>query len=441
VTEKHVLLVDDDPAIRAALRDALSTAGFVVDVAESATAALGMLRRSGAHVVVSDVRIPDLSGLDLLREIRARAPDIDVVLMTAFDDMPTVVEAMKHGAAEFLVKPLDLDELQQTLDRVFADRRLRARNRDSIGAPVDGGSLIGRDPRMIGIYKLVGHAASTRATVLLRGESGTGKELVARAIHAHSSTAGEPFVPVNCAALPSTLLESELFGHVRGAFTGAMANRRGRFALAERGTIFLDEIGDTSLELQTKLLRVLQDREFQAVGSDDTEHTDARVIAATHQPLETLIANRQFREDLYYRLRVVEILIPPLRERTADIPLLAEHILQRAAAALSTPPAVLAPDALSRLMEHRWPGNVRELENCLMRAIVVASSGVIRAEHLSMSSPASVHETRVPSLEDLERAHVARVLEIAEGHKGRAADLLGVSRPRLNRLIEKYGLQ
>jgi transcriptional regulator with GAF, ATPase, and Fis domain len=288
---------------------------------------------------------------------------------------------------------------------------------------------------------MVGQAAATRATVLVRGESGTGKELVARAIHAHSSSSGEPFVPVNCAALPPTLLESELFGHLRGSFTGAVGNRRGRFALAKRGTIFLDEIGDTSLEFQTKLLRVLQNGEFQPVGSETTERTDARVIAATHQPLETLIAERRFREDLYYRLRVLEIVIPPLRDRAADIPLIAEHMLQRASRALGVPPVTLAPDALARLMEHPWPGNVRELENCLMRAVVVASGRVVRAEHLSMSSPGTAVSAPVPSLEQLEREHVARVLEIAGGHKGRAAGLLGVSRPRLARLIEKYGLE
>ena len=438
--EKRVLLVDDDPAVRTALSEALATAGFVVDVADSGTAALATIGKSGAGVVVTDVRMPDMSGLDVLRELRDRAPDIDVILMTAFDDMPTVVEAMKRGAAEFLVKPLDLDELQRTLDRIFTDRSLRRRAK-SPSAPDTSADLVGRTPRMIDIYKMVGQAAVTRATVLVRGESGTGKELVARAIHFHSAAAKEPFVTVNCAALPSTLLESELFGHVKGAFTGAVGSRRGRFALAGKGTIFLDEIGDTSLEFQTKLLRVLQNGEFQPVGSEETEHTEARVVAATHQPLEAMIAERRFREDLYYRLRVVEIVIPPLRERAADIPLLADHMLRRAAAALSTRPGMLAADGLARLMEHEWPGNVRELENCLMRAIVVATGGVIHAEHLSIGSPGAARGERVASLEELERAHVTRVLELAQGHKGRAADLLGVSRPRLNRLIDKYGLQ
>jgi two-component system response regulator AtoC len=410
-------------------------------VAEDATAALAKVAASKPGVVVSDVRMPDLSGLELLRELRARTSDVDVILMTAFDDMPTVVEAMKHGAAEFLVKPIDLDELQRSLDNVFDDRALKQRRLKNSAEFGGRDVLVGRTPRMIEIYKMVGQAAATRATVLVRGESGTGKELVARAIHEHSSAAGEPLVVVNCAALPPTLLESELFGHVRGSFTGAVSNRRGRFALAGRGTIFLDEIGDTSLEFQTKLLRVLQNGEFQPVGSDETERTEARVIAATHQPLESLIGQRRFREDLYYRLRVVELVIPPLRERAADIPLLAEHMLRRAAAALSLPHAMLAPDALQKLMEHPWPGNVRELENCLMRAVVAAPGHVIRVEHLSMSSPSASADGRVPSLEDLERVHVTRVLELAQGHKGRAANLLGVSRPRLNRLIEKYGLE
>ena len=438
---KHILIVDDDATVRTALEDALGTAGFVVDVADSAVAALSMIGSRKPAIVVSDVRMPDLGGLELLSELRARSPDVDVVLMTAFDDMPTVVEAMKRGAAEFLVKPLDLDELQKTLERVLADREIRCRRRAAIPEPNDGVSLVGRDPRMIDIYKMVGQAAGTRATVLIRGESGTGKELVARAIHLHSASAAEPFVAVNCAGLPPTLLESELFGHVKGSFTGAVANRRGRFAIAGSGTIFLDEIGDTSLDFQTKLLRVLQDREFQPVGSDELQRTDARVIAATHQNLESMIGERRFREDLYYRLRVVEIVIPPLRERPSDIPLLATHMLQRAGIALGLAPALLSPNALRRLMEHRWPGNVRELENCLMRAVVMATGGVIHPQHLSIASPSAQAEPSVPSLEDLERAHVARVLEVAQGHKGRAADLLGVSRPRLNRLIEKYGLQ
>jgi DNA-binding NtrC family response regulator len=363
--------------------------------------------------------------------------------MTAFDDMPTVVSAMRDGAVEFLTKPLDLHELRIVLDRVFEDRRARRRAKEAGAAEtrLDLEGLVGRTPEMIAVYKLIGQTAGTRATVLVRGESGTGKELVARAIHANSPNAAEPFIAVNCAALPSTLLESELFGHVRGAFTGAAGARKGRFALAGRGTIFLDEIGDTSLDFQSKLLHVLQNREFQPVGAEKSEMTEARVLAATHQDLEAMITERRFREDLYYRLRVVEISIPPLRSRRADIPLIARHMVRRASASLAAGEPVLSNAALDKLLEHDWPGNVRELENCLMRAVVLAAGSVIRPEHLSIASPPKTLNDRVTSLSEMEREHVARVLSATGGHKSRAAELLGVSRARLNRLLEKYGLE
>jgi len=439
---RRILIVDDDPVIRTSLAEALADDGAVVAVAEDGAQALALFESAAPDVVLSDVRMPDLGGLELLRTVRERAPDVDVVLMTAFDDMPTVVTAMRGGAVEFLVKPVNLTRLRQVMTRVFQDRRLRRRATDSASAndsPLT--ELVGRDERMIEVYKLVGHAASTRATVLVRGESGTGKELIARAIHANSDGEREPFVPVNCAALPNTLLESELFGHVRGAFTGAHEARRGRFALAGRGTIFLDEIGDTSVEFQSKLLRVIQDREFQPVGAERPERTEARVIAATHQDLEQMIADRRFREDLYYRLRVVEIFIPPLRERPGDIPLVARHMVRRAGAALGTSEPILSDEALDRLMQHHWPGNVRELENCVMRAVVIATGNVIRPEHLSIASPRRPTAVALTSLEHVEREHLTRVLAATEGHKGRAAEILGVSRPRLARLLQKYELE
>ncbi len=444
MSSPRVLVVDDDQTLRTSLADALRDEGYEVSVADGGAQALALLERAGPDVVVSDVRMDDIDGLALLRTLRARAPSIDVVLMTAFDDMSTVVAAMRDGAVEFLSKPLDLHEVRVVLSRVFEDRRARARaRRDGIdaSAPVDG--LVGRTPQMIAVYKIIGQSAATRATVLIRGESGTGKEVVARAIHTSSPHSAEPFVAINCAALPPTLLESELFGHVRGAFTGAAGPRKGRFALAGRGTIFLDEIGDTSLEFQSKLLRVLQNREFQPVGAEHTEFTDARVLAATHQDLEAMVAERRFREDLYYRLRVVEIVIPPLRERRTDIPGLARHMIRRASEVLATPMPVLSNAALEMLMEQHWPGNVRELENCLMRAVVLAASSVIRPEHLSISSPTTTRNGvgEIGSLNDMERQHVARVLDATSGHKTRAAEVLGVSRARLNRLLEKYGLE
>jgi DNA-binding NtrC family response regulator len=439
---RRALIVDDDPQILRALSEALTEDGIQVTVADDGAKALAAMERTAPDVVLSDVRMPNMDGLALLQVLHERAPDVDVVLMTAFDDMPTVVTAMRSGAVEFLVKPVDLHALRTLMTRVFEDRKSRKRaakrEPDATGG-LDG--LVGRDPRMIAVYKLVGQAAGTRATVLVRGESGTGKELVAQAIHRNSANAAEPFVPVNCAALPSTLLESELFGHTRGAFTGAHEARRGRFTLAGAGTIFLDEIGDTTLDFQSKLLRVIQDREFQPVGSEKTERTEARVIAATHQDLEAMVAARRFREDLYYRLRVVEVHIPPLRERLADIPLLAEHMIARAGRSMGTAPAVLSKEALDRLIEHSWPGNVRELENCLMRAVVIASGSVIRPEHLSMSSPKNDGGNALSSLENLEKEHLVRVLAATDGQKGRAAEILGVSRPRLNRLLQKYELE
>ncbi|MDH3289762.1 MAG: sigma-54 dependent transcriptional regulator [Gemmatimonadota bacterium] len=439
----RVLVVDDDETIRTSLVEAL--AGDAVDVraAASAEAALGMLGDSPPDVVISDVRMPGLDGLELLKLLSERAPSADVIIMTAYDDMPTVVSAMREGAFDFLPKPLDLHDLRHVLVRVAEDRRARERARRAVEdhvSQVQLGQLVGHDPRMIQIYKLVGQLAANRASVLIRGETGTGKELIARAIHFNSPDAEEPFVPVNCTALPTTLLESELFGHKRGAFTGAIADRRGRFALAGRGTIFLDEIGDTAPEFQTKLLRVLEHHEFYAVGSEHADRTDARVVAATHRKLEELIAAGTFREDLYYRLRVVEIHVPPLRDRLGDLPLLAEHLVALTAEDLHRPAPVLSEEAMEALLAHRWPGNVRELENALTRAVVLATGDVIHPEHLALG-----HRTESPtellSLDEMEQRHVVRILEVTGGHKTRAAQILGVSRPRLNRLIEKYGLE
>ena len=441
----RVLVVDDEATIRESLADALSDEGLVVQLAPDGRAALAVIAREVPDVVLADVRMPELDGLGLLRAIRTGAHDIDVVLMTAFDDMPTVAAAMREGAADFLTKPLDLHELRRVLRRVFDDRQTRRRASAAAVPPAATGrvleQLVGRDAKMIDIYKVVGQVAASRTNVLIRGESGTGKELIARAIHEQSNAASEPFVAVNCSALPPALLESELFGHTRGAFTGAVTARRGRFALAGRGTIFLDEIGDTSADFQTKLLRVLQQQEFDPVGAERPERTEARVIAATHRNLEDMIARSLFREDLYYRLRVVELTVPPLRERHGDLPQLVEHLVTRASTALGRPQPVLSPEAFAAIRHHRWPGNVRELENCLRRAVVLATGDVIRPEHLGIGAIASDSPAHLPSLSELEREHVARVMTATHGHKARAAQILGVSRPRLNRLLQQYGLE
>jgi DNA-binding NtrC family response regulator len=434
------LIVDDDPAIRASLAEAIEDTAIELVAADSGEAALGLLDAAKPDVVLTDVRMPGLDGLTLLATLRERRPDIDVVMMTAYDDMPTVVAAMREGAADFLVKPLRLHDLRRVLARIFEDRATRARThpaeRSAAAYRLD--RLVGRDPRMIEIYKLVGQLAANRATVLIRGESGTGKELIARAIHYNSPDAGQPFVPVNCTALPETLLESELFGHVRGSFTGAVASRRGRFDLAGRGTIFLDEIGDTTPEFQTKLLRVLESREYYPVGAEQAEHTKARVLAATHRNLESLVEAGQFRSDLYFRLRVVEIVLPPLRERRADLPELAAHLVRRTSEALGRADApVLSKEALDEILKRDWPGNVRELENCLTRAVILATGKVIRPEHVG---PAGEAVSDVPTLAEVERDHVRRVLAMSRGNKVRAARVLGISRPRLDRLIRVHHL-
>ena len=441
--KRSILIVDDDAWIRDSLTDALSRSGNEVRTSDSAEAALAALAESPADVVLTDVRMPGMDGLELLRLLRERMPDVAVVLMTAYDDLPTVSTAMREGAADFLVKPLDLHQLRGVVDRVFEDRRARAAAAQAPAHEAEpdlADRLIGHDPQMVEIFKVIGQVSAARTNVVIRGESGTGKELIARAIHASSPYAGEPFVPVNCTALPSTLLESELFGHVRGSFTGASSDRRGRFALAGKGTIFLDEIGDTSLDFQSKLLRVLQEHEYYPVGAEHPERTEARVIAATHGDLEKMVEEGEFREDLYYRLRVVEIVVPPLRDRRSDIPQLAEHLVRKASAAAGRSAPVLTLEALESLQGHSWPGNVRELENCLTRAVVLATGDVIRPEHLALGAPVAEPRRRLARLEEIEREHVAYVLDAMRCNKSRAAEILGISRPRLVRLIKKYGL-
>jgi len=441
---RRILIVDDDSVLRDSLSEALANTNTDVRTAEHAEAAIALIDERAPDVVISDVRMPGLDGLALLKLIRERAPSVDVILMTAFDDMPTVVTAMREGARDFLVKPLDLHDLRGVLNKTYADRRIRERatraaEEEASGYKLD--ELVGHDPSMIEIYKLVGQLAANRANVLIRGETGTGKEVVARAIHFNSPDATEPFIPVNCTAFAPTLLESELFGHVKGAFTGAVRDHRGRFALAGPGTIFLDEVGDTTPQFQSKLLRVLENGEYYPVGGEEPESTTARVMAATHRNLEDLLGEGAFREDLYYRLRVVEVTVPPLRDRLEDLPVLADHLVRKASKQLHREPPILSDEALEALARHPWPGNVRELENCLMRAVVLATGNVIRLDHLGLTTVPPQSPAYLSSLEEMEKEHVARALNATKGHKARAADILQISRPRLNRLIEKYRLE
>jgi DNA-binding NtrC family response regulator len=446
----HLLIVDDDPTVRESLADALERPNLRVSTAGDGEEALALLGGDRPDLVLTDVRMPGMDGVELLRRIRQRVPSAQVILMTAHDDMPSVVAAMREGAREFLVKPLDLAELRALVDRTLAEAR-RPPPRGGDGEPEPSprddpeeyrlDRLVGRDPAMIQIFKVVGQAAANQVNVLIRGESGTGKELIARAVHFNSPAASEPFVPVNCTAIPATLLESELFGHVKGSFTGATADRKGRFAVAGRGTLFLDEVGDTPPEFQAKLLRVIQEQEFYPVGADRPQRTEARIIAATHRDLEAAVDDERFRADLYFRLRVLEIRIPPLRDRKGDIPELARHLLARIARTLDRPAPSISDEAMKALTEYNWPGNVREMENALTRALVVATGGVVHPRHLDLAGTPAPSGAPLRSLDEVEEEHVRRVLEATDWHKTRSAEILDISRPRLNRLIDKYELE
>ncbi len=448
----RILLVDDDADIRSVFRTKLQHAGHEVGEAESGEAALGKIKSFDPAVVITDVRMEGISGLELLSRIRESMAGVDVIVITGHDSMTSAVEAMKSGAFDYLVKPVGLKELESVVERCLGEQELiRAAAEDAEPADDAGAdTVVGRDPRMIEIYKMIGVLSRNRATVLVRGETGTGKEMVARAIHDHSHHAGEPFIAVNCTALADTLLESELFGHTRGAFTGAVASKKGYFELAGRGTIFLDEIGDTSPDFQSKLLRVLQERQFYPVGGEQARRTEARVVAATHQPVEELVSEGGFRKDLYFRLRVVEINVPSLRARRADIPLLANHLLGRIRRETGTDVRSIAPPAMEELVSCDWPGNVRELKNALIRAAIVARGPVVSPEHLTLglsgsSGPAGAEEPAAEGADDMTldgavERQICRVLTSTDGNKTEAARLLGISRSRLADYIKRFGL-
>jgi len=427
-TERRILVVDDDVDGLEVLRTRLVHAGYDVETAESGEQALGRLKAFAPGLIVTDVRMSGMSGLELLEKVQDATEGIEVVVMTAHDDMQTAVTAMKSGAFDFLVKPVDPKAVQALAERCFRERELSAEGEeDEEVAALPRGRLVGRDPRMIDIYKTIGVLSGNRATVLVRGETGTGKEVIARAIHEHSEHADEPFIAVNCSALTDTLLESELFGHVKGAFTGATGARKGYFELASKGTIFLDEIGDTSPDFQTKLLRVLQERRFYPVGGEAPRSTEARVIAATHQPMEELVEEGRFREDLYFRLKVMEIDVPPLRERRGDIELVATALLGRIREATHRDVRRISDDATVRLMAYDWPGNVRELENVLMRAAIVARGTVIGADHLILDDGEGPPGTDDLTLASAVGRHVRLVLERAGGDEEAAAKLLDIT--------------
>jgi DNA-binding NtrC family response regulator len=450
----RLLLVDDDEAACRLLSEVLERDSYRVVSALSADEAITKLEGEGPFdAVLTDLRMPQKSGLDLLRFLRNRDPEALVLVLTAFGDAAAAAEAIRAGAYDFISKPYDIARLRETLGRALGRRRLARRPAGPPGAATsdagDSLALVGHSPAIIDVMKTVARVAASQATVLVLGETGTGKELVARTVHRYSDRASRRFVTVNCSALAEGLLESELFGHVRGAFTGAATSRPGLFREADKGTLFLDEIGDISPGLQARLLRVLQEQEIVPVGSETPIKVDVRVIAATHRDLPEAVRTGRFREDLYYRLDVVTLRLPPLRERRQDIPLLVDHFLRTLSVRHGRDPVAMDSEAQRRLLAYDWPGNIRELQNVLERAVLLAEQGVIGPEHLATSvrpAVAALAESASPAsaalrpLEDVERDHVIRVLAATGGNREESSRILGISRRTLTRMIQRWGL-
>ena len=445
----HILVVDDELAQRELVSGFLKKQGFEVAVAGSGEKALEFFRQESFDLVLTDQKMPNMSGLDLLQAIHAINPETAVVLMTAYGSIESAVSSIKGGATDYLTKPLNLDELLYRIQQVSDRYRIINENRELREAlrerhRIEG--IIGESGQMLEVLSLVRRVAPSEATVLIRGESGTGKELIAKAIHFASPRASRPLVKVNCAALPETLLESELFGHEKGAFTGAVTSRQGRFELANGGSLFLDEIGDLPLPLQAKLLRVLQEREYEKVGSSRPVKVNVRILAASHRPLEAFIKAGQLREDLYYRLNVVTILIPPLRERRSDLSLLIDHFLRRFAEKNGKTIRGLTHEARDILLRYDYPGNVRELENLIERAVVLTRDDVIGSGDLPLTvqEPEAEDErgnNLTVTVEAVERRMIREALARSEGVQTRAAELLGISERALRYKLIKYGFR
>jgi len=456
-----VLLVEDKDSLRAMLRHALEAQGHVVLEARDEPEAVHQLRQSRPAVVLTDLKLPTGDGFGVLRAAKEMDPELPVVVMTAYGSIQDAVTAMREGATDFLAKPVDPDHLLLMVERAIAQRRMMAEYillkeemAERRGAP----RIIGEDGKLRHVLQQLHRAAATDATVLLEGESGTGKELFARGLHALSPRADAPFVAINCAAIPDTLLETELFGHEKGAFTGAVARKAGRFELAHRGTLFLDEIGDLPLALQAKILRALEEKRFERVGGTQSLLVDVRVVAATNRNLKQRVAERQFREDLFFRLSVFPIQIPPLRERTQDVVILARHFVDRFCRDLNKKPLTLSASALDELNTYSWPGNVRELQNCIERAVILCDGDTIQPRHLNLSFRQPVTATPAASpweeidlsgtmtealrrvTSEVERRKLDRALSEAAGNKQRAAEALQISYKTMLQKLKEYGV-
>jgi two-component system response regulator AtoC len=450
-----ILVVDDDAVARELLAEALKHEGYHVEAYGSGEEAIARGREGRVDLVLTDIRMGAVDGLTVLREFKRMSQDTAIVVLTAFGSLEGAIEAIKQGAYDYLAKPFKKEEIKLVVQRSLDHCRLLRENtkfREELKSKDEWSPLVGSSPAMLEVYKLVARVSETRSTVLLQGESGTGKELIARAIHGNSPRRDKPFVPVNCGALPDTLLESEMFGYEKGAFTGAVGTKTGLFESANGGTLFLDEVGELGQALQVKLLRVMQDHEVRRVGGTNSIKVDVRIIAATNRDLEQLVKEGKFRDDLFYRLNVVRITLPSLKEREEDIPMLAHYFLQKCAAGATTAVRGFHPDTMECLNRYRWPGNVRELENAIERAVSLSQGPLLTPDDL----PASLRQASGPAeqkpgipemaesvyltLEEVEKRHLTRVLKETKGNKVKAAKILGIDRRTLYRMAERFGL-
>ena len=464
--KSRILLIEDDASIVGGLKKELQAEGYEVAVAERGDKGLAQAKAQPFDVVITDLKMPGLSGLELVEQLHAAKPKLPIILVTAFGTTDTAIEATKLGAYDYLLKPFDMAELLDLVAKSVACNRLMSEPVAMGEARSNQSAIIGNSRAMQAVYKEIGRVAATAVTVLIRGGTGTGKELVARAIYQHSSRAAQPFIAVNCAAIPETLLESELFGHERGAFTGAHARRVGRFEQANHGTLFLDEIGDMSLSTQVKLLRVLQEKYIQRVGGNERIPVDVRVLAATHRDLETALKETQFREDLFYRLSGVTITLPPLSHRPEDIPDLVKYFMQRSCGEVGVAAPSIQPEAIAFLQNQAWPGNVRELENVVRQALLLARNYPIDLEHareayartrkpvlisdqsiagyfselLAKAQRGEVESVHARMIEEMERELFTRAIQLAEGNQARAARWLGVTRTTMREKLIHFGL-
>jgi len=442
-----ILVIDDDESIRKTLTNYLKKLNFNVYSASNGSEGIEIAQKEIPDLVITDIKMPKADGFEVLKKVKEIDSHIHVIMITAFDDMSSTVKAMQQGAYDYIEKPLEIDKLKITISRALENKKMSEQLTSFITVETEEyqseNTLIGKSSVMKDVYKKIGQTTTSRVTVLLEGESGTGKELVARAIHYSGITKDKPFVPVNCTALTESLLESELFGHVKGAFTGSIRDKKGKFELAGEGTIFLDEISEISPNLQVQLLRVLQQKEFERVGGETLIPIKARIIAATNKDLNALVSDGEFREDLYFRLKVVSINLPPLRERLDDVPFLVSHFLAKINNELHKNVTKVPEDVMEMLKNHYWVGNVRELENTLMQAVVLSSDDILNKENILLRKPEPGEikdEVQFITLAENEKNHIKKVLDAVQWDKNKAYKILGISLPTLYSKIENYKL-